>query len=68
MSGLTLSRVLALIDLSATCSKISRRFGLILEQRGEQEAWDYLKQMVVERRITQKGFDDARKIFERIGD
>lgn len=68
MSGSTLSRVLALIDLNASCSKISRRFGLILDAKGEDEAWDYLERMVNDHRLTKKGLDGARELYKRIGD
>ena len=66
MSGSTLSRVIAHIDLNASCSKISRRFRLILEQRGEEDAWKYLEDMVYAHRLTQKGLDRARELYAGI--
>lgn len=67
MSGSTLSRVLALIDLNATCAKISRRFGLILAQRGENAAWKYLQEQVDDHHVTKKGFESAKKLYEGNG-
>ena len=67
MSGSTLSRVIAHIDLNASCSKISRRFRLILEKRGEEDAWKYLEKQVKDKHLTQKGLDRARELYAGIG-
>lgn len=59
-----IDRLETIVDLSATCGKIAKRFRRIFERDGPEAAFTYLTKMVQKKKVTEKGFQRARVHYD----